>query len=122
MSEGEEFQEQLHKSQFLDDEVEEDEVEEDEEEDVEEGDDEPSLGRYLARFGLDAAAQVTLCRAYASYLVAQGKSGRVRPGPAPTLKRERAWLPKDEWIAKKRAEEAAAEPATPRKKIKKPSY
>lgn len=42
----------------------------------------PDLGEYLGMWILTDAQKVALCRTYASYLVARGKTGSQRPGPS----------------------------------------
>jgi len=42
----------------------------------------PDLGEYLSMWILSDAQKVALCRTYASYLVARGKTGNQRPGPS----------------------------------------
>lgn len=50
---------------------------------------EPDLEWYLDHYDLGDPQKVSICRTYASYLVAKGNSGRMRPGPAPGGKRSR---------------------------------
>ena len=57
--------------------------------DQEELPEEPDLEWYLDHYELDDDHKVSLCRAYASYLVAKGTTGRSRPGPPRGMKREK---------------------------------
>lgn len=50
---------------------------------------EPDLEWYFDHYDLDDARKVAISRTFASYLVAKGSSGRMRPGPAPGNKRSR---------------------------------
>lgn len=46
---------------------------------------EPDLDWYLSFYDLDDGAKVAVCRTYASYLVAKGRTGVTRPGPPSNL-------------------------------------
>lgn len=49
---------------------------------------EPDLEWYLSLYDITDATRVSLCRTYASYLVACGKSGVHKPGPPSDLKKK----------------------------------
>ena len=49
---------------------------------------EPDLDWYLSMYELTDSQKVALCRTYASFLVAKGRSGRLQPGPPSELKKK----------------------------------
>jgi hypothetical protein len=49
---------------------------------------EPDVEWYLSLYDITDAARVSICRTYASYLVARGKTGIHKPGPPSDLKKK----------------------------------
>lgn len=49
---------------------------------------EPDIEWYLSLYDIPDATRVSICRTYASYLVAKGKTGVHKPGPPSTLKKK----------------------------------
>jgi len=66
-------------------------IEEEDDEDMDAEDvfpTDPDVEWYLNLYDLTDAQRVSICRTYASYLVAKGKSGVMQPGPPSELKKQ----------------------------------